>query len=53
MHFYKRIRVNQLEEGEEWKVNLLDELCLAQKGHIELDMSSDDIDMILEAIATA
>ena len=52
-HTIKRIRVNQLEEGEEWKVNLLDELCLAQKGHIELDMSSDDIDMILELIATA
>ena len=49
----KSQRVNPLVEGEEWKINVLDELCLAKKGLIELDIEPDEIDMIMNVVATA
>ena len=33
----KKMRVNPLEDDEDWKVNILEELCLAQNGLIELE----------------
>ena len=49
----KKMRVNPLEDGDDWKINILEELCLAQKGLIELDFNSDEIQMIIDVIATA
>ena len=48
----KKVRVNPLEIGENWKPVILEELCLAQKGLISLDMNLEDIDMLIEVIAT-
>ena len=49
----KMTRVNPLEEDEEWKPILLDELCLAKHGLINLEFDPAYIDMIIEVVATA
>ena len=49
----KKMRVNPLEDDEEWKVNILEELCLAQNGLIELNFNTDEIEMIIDMVATA
>ena len=49
----KKMRVNPLEDDEDWKVNILEELCLAQNGLIELDFNTDEIEMIIDLVATA
>ena len=49
----KKMRVNPLEDDEDWKVNILEELCLAQNGLIELDFNTDEIEMIIDMVATA
>ena len=49
----KKMRVNPLEDDEDWKVNILEELCLAQNGLIELNFNTDEIEMIIDLVATA
>ena len=49
----KLTRVNPLEEAEEWKPILLDELCLAKHGLINLEFDPVQIDMIIDMVATA
>ena len=49
----KKMRVNPLEDDEDWKVNILEELCLAQNGLIELDFNTDEIEMIIDRMATS
>ena len=52
-HVIKKMRVNPLEEGEEWKVKFLEELCLIKKGFLDVDMEmkQTDIDIMLESVA--
>ena len=49
----KLTRVNPLEEAEEWKPILLDELCLAKHGLIDLEFDPVQMDMIIDMVATA
>ena len=49
----KKERVHPLQEGEDWKINILNELCLARKGFIELDLGPEEIDIIIDLVATA
>ena len=48
----KKLRVNPLEDGEEWKVQIIEELSLCRRGCLEIDLKDVDIDAMLEAIAT-
>ena len=52
-HVIKNMRVNALEEGEEWKVKFLEELSLVKKGFLEvdMDMQEKDMDLMLESVA--
>ena len=47
------MRVNPLEEGEEWKVKFIEELSLIKKGFLEIDMEMQekDLDLMLESVA--
>ena len=47
----KKLRVNPLEDGEEWKVGIIEELSLCRRGCLEIELKDDDIDAMLEAIA--
>ena len=46
-------RVNTLEDNEEWIPPMLEELSLARLGFIDIDIDSDIIDTLIEAIASA
>ena len=52
-HLIKNMRVNPLEEGEEWKVKFIEELSLIKKGFLEIDMEMQekDLDLMLESVA--
>jgi hypothetical protein len=51
-HNIKKHRINPLEEGEEWKIEMLKELSLAKLGFLETDLEEADISTWLEIIAT-
>ena len=51
-HMIKKNRVNPLEEGEDWKINIIEELSLAKFGFLEIDLNENDIEVMLELIAT-
>ena len=51
-HIVKKNRVNLLEEGEEWKIDIIEELSLIKKGFLKIDMDEDDIEVMLESITT-
>ena len=42
-HNIKKHRINPLEEGEEWKIEMLKELSLAKLGFLETDLEEADI----------
>ena len=48
----KKNRVNPLEEGEDWKINIIEELSLAKFGFLEIDLNENYIEVMLELIAT-
>ena len=48
----KNDRINPLEEGEEWKVMMIEELSLIKMGFVEDDMNEDDVNIMLEIITT-
>ena len=48
----KTHRVNPLEDGEEWKVDIIEELSLIKKGFLEIEMDEGDIEVMLESITT-
>ena len=50
----KRMRVNPLEEGEDWKVKLIEELSLIRKGFLDIDMDMEDKDInnMLDILST-
>ena len=49
----KKMRVNDLEEDEDWKISILEELSLAVKGLLEVDMGIRVMTSIIEVVATA
>ena len=53
-HMIKKMRVNPLEEGEDWKVKFIEELSLIKKGFldIDIDMDESEIDRMLDIICT-
>ena len=48
----QRLRVNELEENEEWKINLIEEISLVRKGLINLDFEKEVMEDILEQLCT-
>ena len=48
----KRMRVNPLEEGEDWKVKFIEELSLTKKGFLNIDIDDNHINTMLEEICT-
>ena len=48
----QRLHVNELEENEELKINLIEEISLARKGLINLDFEKKVMEDILEQLCT-
>ena len=46
----KKERINPLEEGEEWKVLMIEELSLIKFGFLETEMEDFEIEIMLESI---
>ena len=51
-HFIKNSRINPLEEDEEWKVNMIEEMCLSKLGFLENEIGENDTTTMLEIICT-
>ena len=49
-HSIKKIRVNPLEEGEDWKPNMIKEICLAKKGFIDIGLEDEILEDLLNSI---
>ena len=48
----KKARVNPLEKGEDWKPNMIKEICLAKKGFLDIGLENGILDDLLESICT-
>ena len=48
----KRARVYPLPDDEVWKVSIIKELALYQKGHLEIDFDENELEEILDWICT-
>ena len=48
----KNTRVNKLHENEEWKVNLIEEISLARKGLLTLDLEEEIVEDLLLELCT-
>ena len=48
----KKNRVHPLEDGEHWKIEIIEELSLCRRGCLEIAMEEEDIDAMLEAVTT-
>ena len=46
-HSIKKNRVNPLEQGEEWKPILINEICLAKKGFLDIGLEEEILDDLL------
>ena len=51
-HLIKNRRINPLLEDEEWKVQMIEEMCLSKLGFNETDIEDNDINTMLELICT-
>ena len=51
-HVIKNRRINPLLEDEEWKVQMIEEMCLAKLGFNETDIEDNDINTMLELVCT-
>ena len=51
-HLIKNRRINPLLEDEEWKVQMIEEMCLSKLGFNETDIEDNDINTMLEIICT-
>ena len=45
-------RVNPLIEDEEWKIEMIKEMCLSKMGFMETNIEENDINTMLEIICT-
>ena len=52
-HVIKKKRVNPLEEGEEWKIKLIEELSMIKLGFLSIDMEEKDINRMLKDLTTS
>ena len=52
-HVIKKKRINPLEEGEEWKIQLIEELSLIKLGFLSIDMEEKDINRMLKNLSTS
>ena len=48
----KNTRVNALLENEEWKVNMIEEISLARKGLLTLDLEEEIVEDMLVQLCT-
>ena len=51
-HTVKINRVNPILEGEEWKCQMIKEMCLSKMGFLPTDIGKNDIETMLEIICT-
>ena len=51
-HLIKNGRINPLEEDEGWKIEMIQEMCLAKLGMVESDSEENDTKTMLEIICT-
>ena len=51
-YLIKKMRLNPLEVGEDWKIDLIEELSLAKMGFLEIDLDESDIAVILDSLTT-
>ena len=48
----KKNTVAQLSENEKWKLNIIEEVSLVKKGHLEIDFDEEQLEEILDYICT-
>ena len=48
----KKSRVYPLPSDQSWKTNIIEEICLTKKNHIQIDFDNDLLDKILDHICT-
>ena len=48
----KNKRVHQLLDDESYKIDMIEEMCLAKRGLIEGDVEENDINTLLDIICT-
>ena len=51
-HLIKKNRLNPLENDEEWKIQLIEELSLTKLGFLDMDLDESDIDVMLHSLTT-
>ena len=51
-HSIKKRRVFPMEEGEEWKILLIEELCLTKLGYLDNGLELEVIEDILYSVCT-
>ena len=51
-HLIKKKRLHPLEEGEDWKIDVIEELVLTKKGFLDNDIEESDIDVMLLSLTT-
>ena len=49
----KKSRVYSLPDDESWKINLIEEISLIKKEHLEIDFDLENLDKVLEYICTS
>ena len=42
--------MNPLEDEENWKIEIIQELSLCRRGCLDIEMDEEDIDAMLEAV---
>ena len=50
--FIKTKRVYPLKEDEEWRIKMIEEMCLTKLGFLETNLEENDITIMLEIICT-
>ena len=51
-YLIKKNRLNPLEDGEEWKIQLIEELTLTKLGFLDSDLNEGDINVMLDSLTT-
>ena len=51
-HLVKSSRINPLEEDEEWKIKMIEEMTLSKLGFLEKECDANDTEIMLEIICT-
>ena len=51
-NYLKKAKVNPIEENENWKLKLIEDIILLKKVHVELEFDENDLDEILDYVCT-